>query len=149
MRLLPLIIAAFALVAPPPVRAELIRFELGSESRVGVPQTHEALLARCQDAGLAIIWQEQPYYDRHYSVNSGAWVASLAVQTPLEAVTVSWSAFDDEHAAEQHAVELATMYGGAGYLMFRVDERWLLTVYAQSGNSPASEALLDVLTGLR
>lgn len=149
MRLLPFMIAAFAVVAPPAVHAELIRVELGSETEVGVPKTHEALVARCHEAGLAITWQDQPYYDQHFAATSGAWVASLGVQTPHETVTVSWSAFDEVGAAERHVADLASMYAGAGYLRFRADERWVLSAYAQSGNPNVSDALLDVLTGVQ
>lgn len=146
MRFCSFMIAILILAGPASGNAELIRVELGGEEEAGVPRSHDELIARCASAGLTITWRDQPYYDAYFG-SSGAWVANLEVQTTADTVSISWSAFDDPGAAAQHASGLGSMYGGGGYLRFRIEDRWVVSAYAQSGNADVSEWVLDALTG--
>ena len=149
-----LLIAALAVVlaavvsVSPSAYGELMRVELGSSTRTGVPATFDELRTRVEASEWPVSWVDEPYHDPYFSGSGGATSGTFALLlSPSATVTVTWSEFDDVRAAAAHEVEMISAYGAASYLRVRRAGRIVLQAYSQNGDPAEAAAVLERLGG--
>ncbi len=137
--------ATFCLAIPDSAGAELVRIEVGSSARSGVPTTFEEARHRVERAGLAIAWVDGPYYEPYYSANGGATYASISTTNGADTVMVTWLEFDDEALAVANQQEIVAAYGTDSYMRSARAGRVVVQTYSHSADPASAGEVMSLI----